>query len=60
MSRAIGPSVIQVRTQDLMPAAIGNTLLALLQDHSAALASGAIITLDLASARVRILPIQAR
>lgn len=56
-TRAEGPSVIQVRGQDLSPNALGPTLLALLRTHSHTLESGAILTLDLRTARVRSLPL---
>lgn len=54
-TRAEGPSVLQVRGQDLSPGALGPTLLALLHSHSRILDAGAILTLDLRSARVRFL-----
>lgn len=57
LTHAAGPSVIQVRTQDVMPTAIGTQLIAILQQHQATLEQGALITLDEAKARVRVLPI---
>ena len=59
LTRDTGPSVLQVRTQDLMPAAIGDTVVRVLSEHSALLQDGAILTVDDAGARVRILPIKA-
>ncbi len=53
-----GPSVLQVRTQDVLPDAIGGLVLRVIADHSAALAQGALVSIDEASARVRILPIK--
>jgi predicted nuclease of predicted toxin-antitoxin system len=55
-----GPSVIQVRTQDVTPGHLGNLVLSVLSPHGAALAAGALITVDESRARVRILPIRRR
>ncbi len=52
-----GPSVVQVRTLDLVPTAIGDDVLRLLRDHASSLSAGAIVTLDNSRTRVRILPI---
>ncbi len=54
---AQGPSVIQVRTHDVMPRTLLPTLARVLRQHQTALESGALITLDETRARVRILPI---
>lgn len=53
-----GPSVLQVRTQDVMPAALGNTVLGVLHEHRTSLETGALITVDTRGSRVRILPIR--
>ena len=52
-----GPSVVQVRAQDVLPEAIGPDVVRVLTDLSAELERGAIVSLDEAAARVRILPI---
>jgi predicted nuclease of predicted toxin-antitoxin system len=57
-TNAVGPSVIQVRTQDVLPEAIGGDVIRVLRAHSAELQHGAIITLDKLRARVRVLPIR--
>jgi predicted nuclease of predicted toxin-antitoxin system len=57
---ASGPSVLQVRTEDVLPDAIGNDVAGALREHSRALEDGAIVTLNKLSARVRILPIRGR
>jgi len=57
MNHAAGPSVLQVRTQDVMPERIGAHVVAVLRTYEVALDAGAIITIDEATARVRILPI---
>jgi predicted nuclease of predicted toxin-antitoxin system len=53
-----GPSVIQLRSQDVMPDRLGEILLAALQSHREALESGALVTVDPERSRVRILPIR--
>jgi predicted nuclease of predicted toxin-antitoxin system len=57
ISHARGPSVIQVRTEGLMPSAIGNLVLATISQHESELIAGAIIVIDKAKRRVRVLPI---
>lgn len=56
-TRASGPSVVQIRAQDLSPTALSTKLSALLSSHEAALRAGAILTYDVSSARLRMLPI---
>jgi predicted nuclease of predicted toxin-antitoxin system len=56
-TRAEGPSVIQIRAQDLAPATLGPILVKVLRQHSDQLATGAILTLDVRGARVRALPL---
>ncbi len=55
---ATGPSVIQVRTQDVFPESLGALVIRVLLEQSDALESGAIITIDEIAARVRIFPIR--
>jgi len=52
-----GPSVIQVRTQNILPEAIGNLVINALDQFQDELEKGAIITIDPVRARVRILPL---
>jgi predicted nuclease of predicted toxin-antitoxin system len=52
------PSVIQVRSQDVMPEAIGVDVIGVLRQHADQLQVGAIITIDEMTSRLRILPIQ--
>ncbi|MFB2921035.1 DUF5615 family PIN-like protein [Aerosakkonema funiforme] len=56
-TQAEAPSVIQVRTQDLLPASIENIVIETLRRFESELESGALITIDLTRSRVRILPI---
>jgi predicted nuclease of predicted toxin-antitoxin system len=51
-TRAEGPSVVQIRAQDLAPAALAPTG-TVLRQYAASLASGAILTLDARGSRVR-------
>lgn len=57
-TRAQGPSVIQVRTQDIMPQSLGDRLVQILRQYESALEKGALITVDETKSRVRILPFQ--
>lgn len=56
-TQAESPSVIQIGTQDLLPASIENIVIEALRSLASELESGALITLDLTRYRVRILPI---
>ncbi len=51
------PSVLQLRTANLGFDAIGAQVLACLANHAGALERGALVTLDLERARVRLLPL---
>ncbi|WP_437581850.1 DUF5615 family PIN-like protein [Sorangium sp. So ce887] len=55
---ASGPSVLQIRTLDPLPSAVGGDVVGVLRKHADALDRGAIVTLDGATSRVRILPIR--
>jgi predicted nuclease of predicted toxin-antitoxin system len=57
---ASGPSVLQVRTQDVLPSAIGGDVVRVLREQSVALQDGAVVTLDEAASRIRVLPIRGR
>jgi predicted nuclease of predicted toxin-antitoxin system len=58
LTHADGPSVVQVRTQNVLPAAMGDLVVHVLRAFSSQLESGALITLDEQNARVRVLPIK--
>lgn len=58
MTQSTGPSVIQVRCQDVMPAAIGESVVRVLGEHQELLEAGAIVSVDELASRVRILPIK--
>ncbi|MDQ5824396.1 MAG: DUF5615 family PIN-like protein [Chloroflexota bacterium] len=56
VTQAQGPSVIQVRTQDVLPSHLGTVVLGVLKQYEAALQAGALITVDESTSRVRLLP----
>ncbi|HEU6449710.1 MAG TPA: DUF5615 family PIN-like protein [Verrucomicrobiae bacterium] len=58
LTQANGPSVIQVRTQDVTPAAIGKLVVNALRQFQRELERGALIVLDEAAVRARILPLK--
>lgn len=58
LSGASGPSVLQVRSQDVLPEQLAEVVVAALRQHEADLASGALVVVDPNRARVRVLPIQ--
>ena len=56
-TQATGPSVIQVRAQDVLPAHLGQMVVKAIKDYSVQLLSGAIVTVEEARGRVRLLPL---
>jgi predicted nuclease of predicted toxin-antitoxin system len=56
-TKSRAPSVIQVRAQDVTPEHLGDLVISAIGDHKDALASGALLTIDESSARIRILPL---
>jgi predicted nuclease of predicted toxin-antitoxin system len=56
-TRALGPSVIQVRAQDITPEHLGALVVTAVRDHAALLEAGVLITVDEATMRARVLPI---
>jgi predicted nuclease of predicted toxin-antitoxin system len=58
LTRASGPSVLQIRARNILPSAIGNLLVHVAQNHMEALESGALVSVDEENSRVRILPIR--
>ncbi len=58
LTYARGPSVIQVRAQDIMPATLGDRVVSIVRQYESVLERGVLITIDETKARVRILPIQ--
>ena len=58
LSGANGPSVLQIRSQDVLPEHLADVVEAALQQHEADLATGALVVVDHSRARVRLLPIR--
>ena len=56
VTNARGPSVIQARVEDPIPATIGDGVVAAIIENAAHLERGALVTLDLDRRRVRVLP----
>jgi len=56
-TQGIGPSVVQLRSDDLSPVAIGNATVLALRQAEEDLRAGAIMVIDVAGARLRILPL---
>jgi predicted nuclease of predicted toxin-antitoxin system len=57
LTHAAGPSVIQVRSEDVLPASIGAVVLRALLQQQNVLETGALVVIDPSDFRVRILPI---
>ena len=57
LTRARGPSVVQVRTQDVLPGRLATVVVAAMTAHRAVLEVGALLTIDETSTRVRVLPV---
>ncbi len=58
ISKADTPSVIQVRTQDVLPSKLGKIVLDALKQFQSELETGALVTVNEAQAKARILPIK--
>jgi predicted nuclease of predicted toxin-antitoxin system len=57
LTHATGPSVVQVRGQNVLPEDISSAVLTALRQYQADLEAGALVVVDLARSRVRILPL---
>lgn len=57
LTHAAGPSVIQVRGQDVLPEHMGTLVVAALRQHDSALAAGALVVVEEKKTRVRVLPL---
>jgi len=57
LTHAAGPSVLQVRGQDVLPEDVGPVVIAALRQHDVALATGALVVVDAKKSRVRVLPL---
>jgi predicted nuclease of predicted toxin-antitoxin system len=59
-TQAVGPSVIQVRTQDTFPTKIAGLVIGVLEQYEEVLQQGALISINERTARLRILPLRDR
>lgn len=57
LSHAAGPSVLQVRSQDVLPEDIGSIVIAALRQYENALETGALVVVERKKSRVRVLPL---
>src|SRR5262245_24629165 len=57
LTHAKGPSVLQVRAQNVLPDHLESVVIAALKQHDGDLAAGALIVVDESACRVRVLPI---
>ncbi len=57
LTHADGPSVLQVRGQDVLPESLGPVVIAALSQHADVLQAGALVVVDVKKARVRVLPL---
>ena len=57
LTHAAGPSVVLVRDRNILPDAIGVSVVAALKQHRDDLARGAIVVVDGTNSRVRTLPL---
>ena len=57
LTHAEGPSILQVRTEDVMPSGIGALVVSAIDQFSDLMDSGAIVVIDATSSRARVLPL---
>lgn len=57
LTHASGPSVIQVRGQNVLPDHMGSLVIAAIRQHEAELEQGALVVVDEHRQRVRVLPL---
>jgi len=57
LTHATGPSVLQVRGQNVLPEHMGPVVIAALRQHDSALATGALVVVEERKSRVRVLPL---
>lgn len=58
LTQATSPSVIQVRSQDILPGRLAQRLIAVLREYDNILEQGALIVIDETRDRVRLLPLR--
>ena len=57
LTHASGPSVCQIRTEDVSPHGMGDYALQILERHTTELSEGALVVVEPHRSRVRILPL---
>ena len=57
LTHDVGPSVLQVRAENVLPDCLESSVIAALNQHEADLSSGALVVVDESRNRVRVLPI---
>ena len=57
LTQAQSPSVVQVRSQEILPNTLSDRLIAVLRQNEGVLRSGALLVLDETRERIRILPL---
>ncbi len=57
LTHAAGPSVLQVRAENVLPDHLEKLVIAALNQHQTDLSSGALVVVDQSRSRVRVLPI---
>ena len=57
LSHDVGPSVLQVRAENILPGDLDSSVVAALNQHETDLSSGALVVVDESRSRVRVLPI---
>ncbi|MGL4514492.1 MAG: hypothetical protein ACRCT8_15495 [Lacipirellulaceae bacterium] len=60
LSGASGPSVIQLRGRNVLPGDVGSIILGALSRYDDELAAGALVVVNVATLRVRVLPLSQR
>ncbi len=56
LTHDVGPSVFQVRSENILPDYLEGSVIAALNQHEADLSSGALVVVDESRSRVRVLP----
>ena len=57
LTHEAGPSVLQVRAENVLPGHLADSVIAALNQHESDLSSGALVVVDESRSRVRVLPI---
>ena len=57
LTHEAGPSVLQVRAENILPSYLESSVISALNQHESDLSSGALVVVDESRSRVRVLPI---